>query len=184
MSAACGWGWSAWSASVQGARAMEYQGAAERTASARLGPRPLPLHLAVATMTWLTSRGSWPLCSGALPLWRPEFRSQMEELDAALQGVQPKAFADALESAIRGRFGRAGGGNGAFRAAPVRGSAGRPAEPVAGGHDAAARLPPALACRRPGGAGCALARQPGAHPRPDRRAQPDAGAGGCGGAAS
>jgi len=111
---------------VQGARVMEYQGAAEPTASVRLGPRPLPLHLAVATMTWLSSRGSWPLWSGALPLWRPEFRSQMEELDAALQGVQPKAFAAALESEIRARFDRLAAGIESYRRHPFRRSLAEP----------------------------------------------------------
>jgi len=99
---------------------MEYRGAAERTASVRLGPRPLPLHLAVATMTWLSSRGSWPLWSGALPLWRPEFRPQMQALDAALHEVEPKAFAAALESEIRARFERLAVGIESYRRHPFR----------------------------------------------------------------
>jgi polyhydroxyalkanoate synthase len=126
MSSACGWDWSAQSASAQGARVMEDQGAAERTASARLGPRPLPLHLAVATMTWLSSRGSWPVWSGALPLWRPEFRSQIQALDAALHGVEAKAFAAALDSEIRARFDRLAAGIESYRRHPFRRSLAAP----------------------------------------------------------
>ncbi len=99
---------------------MEQQGAAERTASARLGPRPLPMHLAIATMTWLSSRGIWPLWSSASPLWRPEFRPQMQALDAALEGVESKAFAAALDDEIRARFDRLAAGIDAYRRHPFR----------------------------------------------------------------
>jgi hypothetical protein len=95
MFSACGWGWSVWISSLRGAGAMEQQAEAERTTSARLGPRPLPMHLAIASMTWLSSRGSWPLWSSASPLWRPELRPRMEALDDALADVEPKAFARA-----------------------------------------------------------------------------------------
>ncbi len=99
---------------------MEHQGVAERTASARLGPRPLPMHLAIATMTWLSSRGIWPLWSSASPLWRPEFRPQMQALDAALEGAEPKAFAAALDGEIRARFDRLAAGIDAYRRHPFR----------------------------------------------------------------
>ena len=99
---------------------MEHQAEAERTASGRLGPRPLPMHLAIASMTWLSSRGSWPLWSGASPLWRPEFRPQMQALDAALEGVEPKAFAAALESEIRARFDRLTAGIESYRRHPFQ----------------------------------------------------------------
>ena len=105
---------------MRGAGAMEHQGAAERTASARLGPRPLPMHLAIAALTWLSSRGIWPLWSSASPLWRPEFRPQMEALDAALEGAEPKAFAAALDGEIRARFDRLAAGIGAYRRHPFR----------------------------------------------------------------
>ena len=105
---------------MRGAGAMEHQGAAERTASARLGPRPLPMHLAIATMTWLSSRGIWPLWSSASPLWRPEFRPPMQALDAALEGAEPKAFAAALDGEIRARFDRLAAGIDAYRRHPFR----------------------------------------------------------------
>ena len=97
---------------------MEQQAEAERTASARLGPRPLPMHLAIASMTWLGSRSSWPLWSSASPLWRPELRPQMQALDAALEGVEPKTFADALEVEIRARFDRLAAGIESYRRHP------------------------------------------------------------------
>jgi polyhydroxyalkanoate synthase len=99
---------------------MEHRAEAEQTASARLGPRPLPMHLAIATLTWLSSRGTWPLWSGASPLWRPEFRPQMEALDETLEGVEPKAFAAALESEIRARFDRLTAGIESYRRHPFR----------------------------------------------------------------
>jgi polyhydroxyalkanoate synthase len=97
---------------------MQHQAEAERTASARRGPRPLPMHLAIASMTWLSSRGIWPLWNGDSPLWRPEFRPQMQALDAALEGVEPKAFAAALESEIRARFDRLAAGIESYRRHP------------------------------------------------------------------
>jgi polyhydroxyalkanoate synthase len=88
--------------------------------TARLGPRPLPLHLAIATSTWLSSRGASPLWNSALPLWRAEFRPQMQELDAALRGVEAKAFAAALDGAIRQRFERLSAGIENYRRHPYR----------------------------------------------------------------
>jgi len=99
---------------------MEHQGAAERTASARPGPRPLPMHLSIAALTWLSSRGIWPLWSSASPLWRPEFRPQMQALDAALEGAEPRAFAAALDGEIRARFDRLAAGIDAYRRHPFR----------------------------------------------------------------
>ena len=99
---------------------MGQQAEAERTSSARRGPRPLPMHLAIASMTWLSSRGTWPLWSSASPLWRPECRPQLQALDAALEGVEPKAFAAALESEIRARFDRLTAGIESYRRHPFR----------------------------------------------------------------
>ena len=99
---------------------MGQQAEAERTSSARRGPRPLPMHLAIASMTWLSSRGTWPLWSSASPLWRPEYRPQLQALDAALEGVEPKAFAAALESEIRARFDRLTAGIESYRRHPFR----------------------------------------------------------------
>src|SRR6185312_5561902 len=120
MCSACGWGSSGWIGTARGAGAMGQQAEAERTSSARRGPRPLPMHLAIASMTWLSSRGTWPLWSSASPLWRPECRPQLQALDAALEGVEPKAFAAALESEIRARFDRLTAGIESYRRHPFR----------------------------------------------------------------
>lgn len=87
---------------------------------ARLGPRPMPLHLAIATTTWLSSRGASPLWSSGLPPWRPEFRPQMQALDAVLKDIEPKAFAAALDGQIKQRFERLAAGIEAYRRHPYR----------------------------------------------------------------
>jgi polyhydroxyalkanoate synthase len=116
---------------------MEHQAEAEGTASVRLGPRPLPMHLAIASMTWLSSRGTWPLWSSASPLWRPELRPRMEALDDALADVEPKAFAAALESEIKARFERLSAGIESYRRHPYRRTL---AEPAVLWQDGATRL--------------------------------------------
>ncbi len=75
--------------------------AAGEPASRRLGPRPLALHLAVAALTWQSSRSAWPSwSSGSLP-WKDE--KAAAELRKALQGVDPEAFSKALDGAVRAR---------------------------------------------------------------------------------
>ena len=91
-------------------------------------------------MTWLSSRGTWPLWSSASPLWRPELRPQMQALDAALEGVERKAFTAALESETRARFDRLAAGIESYRRHPVPTLASGAARPVAGRHHASARL--------------------------------------------
>ena len=99
---------------------MEQQEQAGMVDRARLGPRPLPLHLAVATTTWLSSRAASPLWNSGLPPWRPEFRAQMQALDAALRAAEPKAFAAALDGQIKDRFERLAAGVAAYRRHPYR----------------------------------------------------------------
>jgi polyhydroxyalkanoate synthase subunit PhaC len=99
---------------------MEHEEQAGTGDGTRLGPRPLPLHLAIATTTWLSSRGGSPLWSSGLPPWRPEFRPQMQALDAVLKDIEPKAFAAALDGQIRQRFERLAAGIEAYRRHPYR----------------------------------------------------------------
>ncbi len=67
----------------------------------RLGPRPLALHLAVAALTWQSSRNAWPIWnSGSLP-WKDE--KAAAELRKALQSVDPDTFAKTIDDAVRTR---------------------------------------------------------------------------------
>ena len=71
--------------------------------SRRLGPRPLPLHLASAATVWLSSCAAWPLWrNGSLPL-KAALDPQASALAQSLAGVAPEAFAAALEAELRHR---------------------------------------------------------------------------------
>ncbi len=65
----------------------------------RLGPRPLPLHLAMETLVWWNSLASLPLWKGGSVPWRPELRDQAENLARDAQNVDPEAFARAVDEA-------------------------------------------------------------------------------------
>ena len=74
---------------------------APEPAARRLGPRPLALHLAVAALTWQSSRSAWPIWnSGSLP-WKDA--KAAAALRKVLQGVDPDAFSKALDGAVRAR---------------------------------------------------------------------------------
>ena len=69
----------------------------------RLGPRPLPLHLANAATLWLSSRAALPLLrSGSLP-WRPELAPAADALRQSLAGVAAEDFAAAVDGELRAR---------------------------------------------------------------------------------
>lgn len=73
--------------------------------TARLGPRPLPLHLASAATLWLSSRAALPLLkSGSLP-WRPELAPAAQALRQSLASVAAEDFAAAVEAELRARSG-------------------------------------------------------------------------------
>lgn len=62
------------------------------------GPRPLALHLALQTLTWLSSRAALPaLNAGSLP-WRPELAAAGQSLSRDLASVSPEDFARALDA--------------------------------------------------------------------------------------
>ena len=73
----------------------------EAPASRRLGPRPLALHLAVAALTWQSSRNAWPTWNGGSLPWKDE--AAAAALRRALEKVDPDAFAKALDGAVRAR---------------------------------------------------------------------------------
>ena len=71
---------------------------------ARLGPRPLPLHLATALQAWTSSRAAFETSRSGSPPWNPN--------GTAGDGAARRALAEILE-----RAGAAEGGAAAFRAA-------------------------------------------------------------------
>src|SRR3546814_9763321 len=79
----------------------------------RLGPRPLPLHLMAAGLTWASSRSALPLWnSGSLPLngklgngklGKGELAERAAALRASLDGTDIAVFAEAVEREVAGR---------------------------------------------------------------------------------
>jgi polyhydroxyalkanoate synthase len=69
------------------------------------GPRPLPLHLALQTLLWLSSRAALPSLSNGSLTWRPEVATAAQALTNDLAGVDPEAFARALDAEALRRTG-------------------------------------------------------------------------------
>ena len=74
----------------------------------RLGPRPLPLHLSAAALTWTSSSGALPLLRQGSPLLKAETRTRSRGVAAAalrerLGASDPEAFAEALTRRARAR---------------------------------------------------------------------------------
>ena len=69
----------------------------------RLGPRPLALHLANASLSWLSSQAALPLLkSGSLP-WKPELAQGGRDLLQSLGSARAEEFGHALERELRRR---------------------------------------------------------------------------------
>src|SRR6266852_6110342 len=62
----------------------------------RQGPRPLPLHLAAATLAWTSSLAALPLLKSGLLAWRVELKPAAQNLAGELAKVKPEAFAAAV----------------------------------------------------------------------------------------
>ena len=137
----------------------------------RLGPRPLPLHLASAATLWMSSRAALPLLKAGLLPWRPELLPAASALRQSLEPVAAEAFAAAVDVELRAR-----GDELPERPRPLPPPSlpprpRRPAGALAGGVDAAPRL---WRWRRAAGAGGALADQPRLYPRSRRGQEPAA----------
>lgn len=66
----------------------------------RQGPRPLALHLAMASLSWSSSQLAWPLWNnGSLPL-NPALQAPSEKLRRKLAKVAPEDFSAALQRAL------------------------------------------------------------------------------------
>jgi len=68
---------------------------------ARLGPRPLPLHLAIAFNSWLSSQAALPLLRNGSIDWRPEVASRAAALSRHLAAAERRP-AKAAKSAAPG----------------------------------------------------------------------------------
>ena len=103
----------------------------------RLGPRPLPLLMAIQTLTALGSLSALPLLRNGSLSWSPTLRSFTDELNRAIRQTTPEAFAAAVEREAAHRLAAFAAGVRAYRASPA---SDRPAEPPAIWQRGAARL--------------------------------------------
>ncbi|HIP79951.1 MAG TPA: alpha/beta fold hydrolase [Kiloniellaceae bacterium] len=86
----------------------------------RLGPRPLPLHLTAAGLTWASSRSALPLwSSGSLP-WKGELADRAESLRQRLGAADPEDFSAAVEREVLRRMTLLAQGIEAYRHHPYR----------------------------------------------------------------
>jgi polyhydroxyalkanoate synthase len=86
----------------------------------RLGPRPLPFHLATAGLTWASSLGAWPLSrSGWLPL-NEGLRERAARLQRDLAAAPIEGFTEVLAGAVVRRLNAFLAGIEAYRAHPYR----------------------------------------------------------------
>lgn len=77
----------------------------------RLGPRPLPLHLATANLMLLSSLAGWPIARHASPLWNPLLQARFAALAPDLASLDPGDFTAEL---IRAALARIAAMNGAL----------------------------------------------------------------------
>lgn len=98
------------------------------TADLRLGPRPLPLHLWAAAMSWTSSPAALALLSSGSPLWSPAVSPAVNALQADLASADPAALKAALEAEVGRRWQAFLEGVLAYRAHPYRRRVAEPAE--------------------------------------------------------
>ena len=88
----------------------------------RLGPRPLPLHLMAAGLTWAASRNALPLWSSGSANWKDVWQGDLgeraEALRAKLNGTDPVDFAAAVDAEVAGRLAALAKGLEAYRHHP------------------------------------------------------------------
>ncbi|MGB8274915.1 MAG: alpha/beta fold hydrolase [Alphaproteobacteria bacterium] len=70
----------------------------------RLGPRPLPVHLAAAAMTWMSSRAAWHVWKRGSIAWKGDLTQTAAALKESLDAADPKALDAAFEREIRTRL--------------------------------------------------------------------------------
>jgi polyhydroxyalkanoate synthase len=92
---------------------MERRAESGRPALLRQGPRPLPLHLGLATTAWTSSRGAWPSSNGPLA-------ERAAALAADAARLDPAQLAEAIGREGRRRYGQFLDGVLAYRRHPYR----------------------------------------------------------------
>jgi len=70
----------------------------------RLGPRPLPLHLAAATLAWTSSLAALPLLRSGSIAWKAELKPAAQSLAGELAQLKPEEFAAAVAAEARRRL--------------------------------------------------------------------------------
>ena len=86
----------------------------------RLGPRPLPLHLATQIATLLSSQAALPSLKNGSLAWNPRLRPTADQLRSALGGVDAEAFDRALATEAGRRIETFLKGIEAYRGHPYR----------------------------------------------------------------
>lgn len=74
-----------------------------QAARGRHGPRPLPLHLGIAALTWTSSLAALPSLRRGSLSWSPAL-GDASRLEAELEKVAPEAFAQAVGLAVQRRM--------------------------------------------------------------------------------
>jgi poly[(R)-3-hydroxyalkanoate] polymerase subunit PhaC len=93
---------------------------------ARIGPRPLPLHLLSAAGVWTSSQLASALSRNGSLAWRPALAPAAAELKRSLESVPPDAFAAALNREIAARSEAFLDGIARYRHHPYRRAAAEP----------------------------------------------------------
>jgi len=93
---------------------------AQAELAARLGPRPLPLHLTIAGATWLSSLAGLSALRSGSPIWNSELRPRAANLAEGLRPHPPELMAEALSAEIRARVGAYLDGIARYRHHPYR----------------------------------------------------------------
>ncbi len=72
--------------------------------AARLGPRPLANHLAIAAMSCAASNVALPLLRSGSQHWKPALRDRAAAIAEAVEQAGPEAFADTVDREARSRL--------------------------------------------------------------------------------
>lgn len=86
----------------------------------RLGPRPLPLHLMAAGMTWASCRSALPFWNNGSVTWKGGLAERAAALSQSLEGTDPAAFERAVAREVSGRVAALAAGIEAYRHHPYR----------------------------------------------------------------